>query len=292
MNIKYLKQKIALGTVQLGLKYGINNQSGKPDEVEAHRILDKAASEEISLLDSAEAYGNSLNVIGAYLKRNQDSPFRIISKFIGDSEPLKDKVNRTLSHTGQDSLYAFLFHRFSDYQSGEYLGQLLDLKKEGKIKRIGVSLYNEMELEASLRDPDISVIQIPFNPFDASEQKKKLLVEARSYGKEIHVRSIFLQGLFFKETNDLTGNLKGFIESLQTFHSLLKDYGIRAREACLNYVLHQPFIDYIIIGVETRNQLEENLQSILTQCPAELFDQLEAIRFQDKFLLNPANWKP
>lgn len=287
-----LRQKISLGTVQLGLPYGINNQLGRPDEVEAHSILERAESEKITLLDSAESYGNSLEVIGSYLKKNRNSAFRVISKFIVDSEPLETKLNKTLSQIGQDRLYALLYHRFTDYTSGLFRSRLMQFIEQGKVDKIGVSIYGDEELELSLHDREISVIQIPFNPFDASPKKKQLLQEARSAGKEIHVRSIFLQGLFFKNPMTLTGNLRVFSDSLKKFHSILEDYGLTVKQACLNYALHQSFTDRVIIGVETRKQLEENLGSITAQPFARVCDELEALPVSDQLLLNPSNWKP
>lgn len=292
MSLTTLRAKIILGTVQLGLPYGINNKVGKPDVVEAHSILDKAMSEGISCLDSAEAYGDSLQVIGAYLKKAKKSTFNVISKFIGDDEPLEKKLNRTLVQLGIDSLYALMFHRFSDYQSGKYSGELSDLRNVGKIRKIGLSLYSEAQLEAAIEDSDISILQLPFNPFDASDTKKRLLRKARERGKEIHVRSVFLQGLFFKDPDGLTGNLKTFKQPLQLFNDIVNDYGIGVRETCLNYALHQSFVDNVIIGVETSDQLEENLHSILDDFPQEIIKRLEAIVIEESSLLNPSNWKP
>ena len=51
--------ELSLGTVQLGVSYGINNQSGKPDRTQAFGILDTALTNGISALDTAAAYGDS-----------------------------------------------------------------------------------------------------------------------------------------------------------------------------------------------------------------------------------------
>jgi aryl-alcohol dehydrogenase-like predicted oxidoreductase len=292
LNIKCLKQKVGLGTVQLGGAYGINNQGGKPSEEEAHKILGRAEREEIHLLDSAEAYGDSLAVIGRYLKKNRKFPFKIISKFIGDGELVDSKLSRSLSFLGQNSLYALMFHRFSDYQTDQYMEQLLKLKSSGKIAKIGVSIYSERELETCIEDPDISIIQVPFHPFDSSKEKRNLLIKAKLRNKEVHVRSIFLQGLFFKKPEGLTGNLQGMKEPLQTFHMLLEQHRVGVLEACLNYPLHQEFIDHVIVGVEREEQLEENLNAIMVDSPVELFSQLEAVPIPDLELLNPTNWRP
>ncbi len=286
-----LSEKIVLGTVQLGLPYGINNKSGQPDLVEAHRILDKAARANISLLDSAEAYGDSLSVIGSYLKKSPHAKFKLISKFSGGERSLSSSVSETLSATNSTSLYALMYHRFSDFESGSYKQELLELRKAGKIGKIGISLYSEKELQIAVEDPDIALIQLPFNPLDASSEKKTLMEEAKSVGKEIHVRSVFFQGLFFKDPDDLTGNLTPIAPALRRLHSVVKENGSTIREACLNFALHQSFIDNVIIGVDTTDQLEQNLNSIMTPCPEWILRDLE-VEIPDKYLLNPSNWLP
>ncbi len=292
MNLSILKEKLILGTVQLGLSYGINNHTGKPDKNEAFRILRKAQSENIRLLDSAEAYGDSLQIISSYFQEEGSQSFEVISKFIGDGAPLQNKIDKTLSELNTSSVYGYLYHRFSDYASGKYHRELLDLKDQGKIKKIGVSLYTMEELEKSIADKSLSVIQIPFNPFDASIKKLNLLSEARLQGKEIHVRSVFLQGLFFKHPAQLTGNLKDFSFPLQEFEHIANSYNLNMRQACLNFALHQANIDYVIIGVENVAQLDQNIDAIMEDMPAGFFKGLESLPVVDDFLRNPANWKP
>ncbi|AYB31099.1 aldo/keto reductase [Chryseolinea soli] len=292
MSLDHLRKKIAIGTVQLGLSYGINNQTGKPSQDVAFDILRKASDYRIHMLDSAEAYGDSLQVIAAFLKSGHHSSFDIISKFIGDGTALSGKVEATLEALGIPSLYAYMFHRFEDYRSGKYRDELLSLQKTGNVRKLGVSLYGTHELEAVVNDAEIGVIQLPLNPLANTAETIRLVKEAKAKGKEIHVRSVFLQGLLFKDPDELTGNLKGLYEPLKTFHKILKDYNLGVRQACLNYALHQPWIDYVIIGVETKEQLEQNIEAITPHFSQALAQELESIFVPDLSLLNPSTWKP
>ena len=115
--------------------------------------------------------------------------------------------------------------------------------------------------------------------------------EAKLSGKEIHVRSVFFQGLFFKKVDELTGNLRAFAKPLEHFQSIIQNHGKTAMQACLNYALHQPFVDRVIIGVETVQQLEQNIRSLLDNCPEWILRDLDT-DLGDRFLLNPSNWKP
>jgi aryl-alcohol dehydrogenase-like predicted oxidoreductase len=291
LTLASLKEKLALGTVQLGLPYGINNKTGKPSQEEAFHILDNAIKQRITMLDSAEAYGDSNRVIGSYLKAHAQSNVKVVSKFIEDGTPILNKFETSLKHLNRKSLYAYLYHRFNDYQSGGSKAILLRLKEEGKIEKIGVSVYSINELKTVVGDADVNVIQIPFNVLDASSEKKQLLKIAKSLGKEIHARSIFLQGLFFKEPKELTGNLRVLALPIQEFHTILNEYNLSVLQACLNHALHNPLIDRVIIGVERSSQLDQNLEALLPYFPEEWADKLESISVPDMTLLNPSNWK-
>jgi aryl-alcohol dehydrogenase-like predicted oxidoreductase len=286
-----LASKLALGTVQLGLPYGINNSSGKPSDTAAFEILEAAVLHGIDLLDSAEAYGNSLEVIFNYLRRNPSAKFKVISKFIGKDERLTRTLEQSMHALKYNKLYAYMYHRFEDYVSGNYRADLARLRQEGTILKTGVSLYQTSELATVINDKEIDIIQIPLNPFDLSEEKKALLREAKSVGKEIHVRSVYLQGLFFMRPEELTGNLRTLADPLIRFQDLIQRYGIDVRQACLNYALRQEFVDYALIGVETKMQLEENVAALLPAFDDTLTQELERIPIPDGSLLNPANWK-
>ena len=292
MKLEALREKLVLGTVQLGLKYGINNVVGKPSKLAAFGILEKARQNNIDTLDTADAYGDAIQVIGDYLKSHPRANFNIISKFIYDGGSLDEKLGISLKSLHCKSFYGYMYHRFSDYYNRYYRDDLLRLKHQGLIGKIGTSVYGNDELAEAANDSDVDLIQIPFNLFDNATDKTQLLKEAKKHGKEIHVRSIFLQGLFFKQPNELSGNLKRLEQPIREFHAILKQFSLNVNQVCLNHALHNPLIDKVLIGVETVSQLEENLESILIDFPAELAEKLKSIHIPDKGLLNPTNWEP
>jgi len=292
LSLSFLKSKIVLGTVQLGLPYGINNAQGKPNEEEAFRILDLALQNNISLLDTADAYGNATEVIGAYLYRNPSVTVQIINKFIDDNISLSVKFEKSLRLLSSNSLYAYMYHRFSDYSSGKFAKDLNRLKEEKKIRKVGVSVYSLQELEQVIADTTVDLIQLPLSPFDYSHEKQELVKEAKAAGKEIHVRSVFLQGLLFKTPDQLTGNLKSLYEPLKKFHEIVHSLQLNVRQVCLNYAVHKAEIDHVLIGVDTATQLRENMDSILPYLDGEIMKKIESIAVSDVAMLNPSNWRP
>lgn len=277
--------------MQLGLPYGINNPFGKPSSEDSASILQLALSEGIDLLDTAESYGDSIAIIGQYINQNPTAHFKVVSKFISNpNQTISCGLANSLKALQAKSIYAYLFHRIQDYKSGVFTSELLELKRTGKFKKLGVSLYALDDLKIVLDDNNIELIQIPFNVFDNSAEKRQLLNQAKSLGKEIHVRSVFLQGLFHKKPDELTGKLEPLKNPLSIMQTLVARFDQRIDSVCLNHALCQPFIDKVIVGVETQEQLKQNIDVAGEQIPSELFELLEEIDIEQKELLNPSNW--
>jgi aryl-alcohol dehydrogenase-like predicted oxidoreductase len=282
--------KLILGTAQFGLNYGINNSNGQPSFDQVAELLDFASLNGISELDTANAYGNAQEVLGQYFEKSLNQ-FRVKSKFILDSNfNFKSQLLNTLATLKLKSLDGYYFHRFNDYLSFQYFDQAKIAKEEGLIKFLGVSLYKNEELEIVAKDERIDLIQLPFNLLDNDVNKQELLKIAHENGKKIYVRSVFLQGLFFKETNSLPVNLLPLKRTLQKLHQIIHDSKFSIEELALNYVHSKSFIDGILIGVDSVDQLSKNLKSLEISPPSNIFQEIENIKIEHKNLLTPANW--
>tara|TARA_B100000809_G_scaffold254895_1_gene292684 strand:+ start:9844 stop:10719 length:876 start_codon:yes stop_codon:yes gene_type:complete len=290
-----MKNKIILGTVQFGLDYGINNSSGKPNQNAVNELLDTAFDKDVEILDTAEAYGDSQEVIGKYHKQTTNQ-FKIITKFSSTRLDLplaiKERVQANIETLGVDSLYCYMFHNYADFKAYylEFERDVLELKKEGLIERLGVSVYTNEELEALLNYDEIDVIQLPFNLLDNTKQRASVLKKAKTKGIEIHTRSVFLQGLFFKDLNSLPEKIKPIRRFLQEINEIAKSENINVSSLAFNYVYQQPRIDNVLIGVETVEQLNENLQLPENPISSEIMERIDEIKVEDKSLLNPSNW--
>lgn len=285
--------KIVLGTVQLGLSYGINNSSGKPDKTESTKILDLAFAKGIRLLDTAEAYGDSQEIIGGYHKGSENK-FDVITKLSSKRtfENLTSRVISDLDVLNSASLYCYMFHSYGDfklYYSG-YKNEIRSLKDSGIIKKSGVSIYTNEEMNDSL-NYDIDLIQLPFNLLDNFNQRGDLIKKAKDKGIEIHTRSAFLQGLFFKETDHLPNSLIELAAPLNSLKDIAKRYSISMTDLALSYVMQQKEIDKILIGVESVEQLKQNINSLSSSIPDEAVREIDSINVDNKQLLNPAKWE-
>jgi aryl-alcohol dehydrogenase-like predicted oxidoreductase len=285
-------EKIVLGTVQLGLDYGINNSTGKPSVEEALSILDLARKSEIKFLDTAKAYGTAIQVIGKF---HQKRPaFHIISKFHVHNGVFEEaEFSQDLKTLNIASMEALLFHSFADYKNNQQeISKLEQLKAEKKLNKIGVSIYTNNELEEVIDDGRIDVIQLPFNLLDNDNWRGKLLLKAKEKGKEIHVRSVFLQGLFFQNTEEVPSKLLSLIPYLRAIHEIAQDLNLTIEQLALMYVLQQSYIDKVLFGVDNLHQLQTNVYLIQDLPKFDVRDIVNTtIEVQEMTLLNPVNWK-
>lgn len=222
-----MTNKLILGTVQFGLDYGINNTLGKPTTQTIKNILDTAYANNISVLDTAEAYGNSQERIGEYHK-NALHKFEIITKFSSAITNLPENITERVKHNinilNIDRLYCYMFHSYNDFNThfSDFKTELLALQQKGIIYKLGVSVYTNAELEAVLNSPEIQVIQLPFNLLDNHSKRGDILEKAQRNGVEIHTRSAFLQGLFFKTVQALPKKLESLKPYLETIENIKK----------------------------------------------------------------------
>lgn len=281
--------KIALGTVQWGLKYGINNVDGIPSNAELKKIFSIARKNNIDLFDTAVQYGNAEKRIGK-LSIPKDKVITKVGSF-SENNNLKNQIADSFKNLERESIYGCLFHNSKDLIENRQLWT--DLKKykhEGKISKIGYSLY-ETSILLELLDADIipDIVQIPYNILDRKfEPYFDLLKE---YNVEIHTRSVFLQGLFFKSIDELDLKYEDLIPSFYILKEIEAKTKFQIISLALCFVLQNPSIDHVVLGVETARQLEQIIIASKQKLPKKVIEQIKSIKLDSKAILNPINWK-
>jgi aryl-alcohol dehydrogenase-like predicted oxidoreductase len=285
--------KLILGTAQMGLDYGINNSVGKISEEESHKILFKAFSSGITILDTAEAYGNAHQVIGAYHKKFPAHKFQIITKIPHniDSNSFEIKIKEYLKDLDINSLEVLMFHSFDSFVlSKKNIDVLVDLKCKGHINHIGVSVYTNEQLDFLLGEDEISVVQLPFNLLDNINIRGKLIQELKAKGKIIHSRSVFLQGLFFKNLTVKNKTVQKLYSELELLKEITIQTNCSMEELALGYCLKQDDIDNVLIGVDSTLHLDANLKASTYTLREETIKTINTIKVDDLDLLNPTLW--
>jgi aryl-alcohol dehydrogenase-like predicted oxidoreductase len=286
--------KIALGTVQFGINYGVNSVAGQVNPEEVKEILSYAHSANIDILDTAPAYGDSEKILG----RMNISNFKVVTKTRhfdsieinnNDVKLLNNDFHHSLKHLKQDSVYGVLVHNADDLLkpgSEKLFDQLQELKQAEKIVKIGVSVYDHNQLQSILDNFDMDLVQLPFNILDRRMIDSGMLAKLREKDIEVHARSIFLQGLLLMFERNRPSKFKRWSVLWKIWHEWLNDNQITALEATIRYAVSIPEISKVLVGVDTQDQLKEIIvasDGVLPNIPTELFTN-------DADLLNPSNW--
>ena len=274
--------KLILGTVQFGVQYGINS-AGRPSESMVAEILLEAMESGISTLDTSSAYGESEVILGRAMP--ESSSFKIVSKYPKGAPSVDNMFRSSLTRLKVDSLYGYLLHHFEVYKDNPRVWEEFKaLRGSGIVRRIGFSLYTPDELELLLKnDVDFNLLQIPRNIFD--RKFDPYLKELKDRGVEIHVRSTFLQGLFFKDRDTLPDKIKPLGKYLRELDRYADESGMGLSELALNFNSQNEYIDGVLIGVDNVEQLRANVRA-LSDKPVSL-----DILVKEQELLNPVNWK-
>lgn len=282
--------KLVLGTVQFGLDYGINNDTGQVPLTEVTEILAYCKESGIEKIDTAAAYGNSEEVLKSSM--GVEGNFKIISKLPPQVQPEEflSEIRGSLSRLDINCLYGLLFHHFPDFQNNPepFLPRIHQAKRLGIVRGIGYSLYHESDAEWLLsQDFDVDFIQVPFSLFDRRFEKYFPEFKAK-FKTEIHVRSVFLQGLYFLTPDQLPEGLKVFKHPLSDLRVFADQISVTVGEIALTVPLLNDMIDGVVIGIDNINQLKKNLE-ILNHITMSCLDY--PFKEIDPFFLNPANWK-
>jgi aryl-alcohol dehydrogenase-like predicted oxidoreductase len=286
-------KKIILGTVQMGLDYGINNKLGKISLEESHQILLKAHVTGITTLDTAEAYGNAHKVIGEFHKSFPNHRFNIVTKVPHNIEAnsIEIKIKEYLEDLKVNCLEILMFHSFDSFKSNKgACVKLLELKRKGLINHIGVSVYTNDQIEYLLDKDDITVVQLPFNLLDNYSLRGDLVEELKLKGKIIHTRSAFLQGLFFKQTSDENKIVQKLQSELEILKQIVVQSNCSMEELALSYCLYQKNIDNVIIGVDSEDHLNMNIKASSFKIEKDTIQNINNIKIEDLDLLNPSLW--
>jgi len=255
--------KLALGTVQFGLNYGISNVCGKTEEKEVVNIIETAWQNGIDTIDTARGYGDSEGVLGKTLRH----PFRIVTKFpvsADTPQKIEQSLRASLKALGTENAYGFLAHDADILiKCPELWKMLVGLRKKKVVEKIGFSLYKPEQLKRLIELgilPDI--VQFPYNFLD--QRFKPFFQKLKSMGVEIYARSVFLQGLFFMKPCQLSIHFESLKPLLKRLQLELPDKDDLAAWL-VQFVLKEKDIDKIVIGVNNSQQLKAILSGLLNQ---------------------------
>ncbi|GHA61400.1 aldo/keto reductase [Pontibacter akesuensis] len=283
--------RLILGTAQFGLPYGISNSRGQIQAGEVAAILVAAAKAGITTLDTAAAYGNSENILASTFGSVNET-FQIISKCPPNKPELtiKHAFNESAQRLQVPKLYGYLLHSYASYTSNKKIIQeLQELKADGLVEKIGISLYHPEEAEELIKDgAAIDIVQFPYSVFD--RRFEKVLPHLRQQGIETHVRSVYLQGLYFMSAENFNGSLKAAGPKIEQLQQLARSSSVPLPALLLGFALANPHISKVVIGVESLQTLKENITYSDIKIPPKLLEALQQFKEEDQNIILPYLW--
>ena len=290
INFKNITHKIVLGTVQLGLDYGVTNLKGIPKKKEVFKIFEFAWENGVRRFDTAPAYKTEA-LLGEFISVNKiENEILILTKVpsLDNSTNYKDLIISSLKKSQEKlccPIEVLFFHNPSDsHLLLDDSNLFKDLINEFEVNTLGVSVYEPWEVNKLLGCNLNLAFQFPFNALDKRFENIKMQKGFR------YARSVFLQGLLASRKQLKSGVPLELFKLQKLYHSKLVELNLSPIKYALSFVYHNPTVDYFLLGVASINQLKQLIDIDLYS--QRDFDMLSGIKFEtNEYWIDPRNWR-
>lgn len=293
----------SLGTVQLGMDYGIAENSAKPSKEYAFSILNKALEQGVTILDTANNYGDSEKVIGEWLKTVDRAKRPMIVTKIGpfdhsSPEKLKNDIieqtYKSLEVLGTEKIDVLMVHNFEDYEKNPEVVRkaFAELKEKGIISHSGISAYSRHDYK-KIADSGFDSVQIPLNIFDWSQIENGGIKTLEDAGMTVFIRSVFLQGLVFFLPEKIDPRMDFCVPVVQKFRQLCEEFNMTPGVLAMSFVLSVCASASVVLGCQSVEQIEENsgmIENVRQLSHMEMEKIREAFFNIDPRVINPQMW--
>ncbi len=277
--------ELCLGTALFGMNYGIFLQK-KHDLEDAVRCLDYAAQNGVNAIDTAKAYGTAEEVVGEFLKKKSTPRDRLFisTKFkpnlLDDVKPadyervIEQELTSQLKTLNTDYVDAYLFHSSRYAFDEDKLSAIHKMVEKGYTRKVGVSIYEPEEAFACLKSPFVDFMQAPYSIFDHRMKLSGVLKAIENNSCDFHTRSAFIQGLIMMDEDQAPDFLSEAKPIIKRITKLCDDAGISRVQLALQYVKREKAISHLVFGVDSLEQLKDNIRLFEEELPVELLDQV------------------
>jgi aryl-alcohol dehydrogenase-like predicted oxidoreductase len=290
--------KLGLGCAQFGFDYGISNRVGKPAPKDVARILEAARAGGVQVIDTAHAYGDSEAILGrcwpakhAFSVVTKTLPLRTSRVTALDTHHVLNAFRLSLERLRQPRIYGLLVHDARDLLAAEserLMDALIDLKERRIVAKLGVSVYDERELDAVLARFSVDIVQVPLSVLDQRMHASGVLGHLKRAGIEVHARSVFLQGILLLEPRALPAFFGPYRHKLKQIHDAARRDGLSVLTLALAFVAAVQHVDVALVGVASVRQLQEILQAWeIRGAPRSDWSALACV---DEKLVDPRRW--
>ena len=298
---------LGLGTVELGLDYGIR-APGKyrcVQEADAIRVVHAALDSGINLIDTARAYGASERVVGSAL-RGRRNRVVLATKVRTQTDTdtvlcgadlrrfLLETLETSLRHLETDYVDIWQIHNVDEalLDSIDDVAEAFDeARRSGKVRSVGGSIYGETLPFRALETGIFDMVQVPYSVFD-QRLADRFFPRAAEQNVGIVSRSVLLKGALTEKAEHLPDRLHALRIRSREFRQLVAEAnaGLSPPQAAVAFALAEPHISAVLVGVRSEAELEENLRALSCPLSTELTNTLHTLRLDDAQLLHPGTW--
>lgn len=255
--------EIVLGTATFQDRYGISSAQVSRSRNNHKELLESAAKLGIKFIDSAPSYGDAEKIIGEASETG--SRFQIYTKYSGfnDYEISKvwNSVKTSLENLKIETFAGFYFHNILEMaklhrlELSDFVDEIREL---GIASKVGISVYTEEDIQRAIEIfPSLDLLQVPENILDRRLVNSKLLQGLHEEGVEIHVRSVFLQGLLLMPESSIPTYLTDVRPLILELSNYARERELSVLDLCINYIQGLPWSDKMIVGCISEKQLIE-----------------------------------
>ncbi len=307
--MKYIQRKgldmsvFSLGTVQLGMDYGLGDFTAKPKKEYAFSLLDRAIEQGVNTLDTANSYGESETVIGEWLKTVEESKRPLIVTKISSfdhSSPesvradMIAQTKKCIETLGVPTIDILMIHHYEDYEKSPEAvrATLAELKEQGLIRYSGISVYSRHDYRF-VAESGFDAVQIPLNLFDWGQIESGGIQALADAGMMVFARSVFLQGLVFMSPEKVDPRMDFCLPYLHKFLDFCKEFEMSPSVLATSFALSVPGITTVVLGCQTLEQLDSNcemIKQVRPLTPEQMAKIREAFVDIDPRVINPGVW--
>lgn len=284
------KKKFVIGSANFSKGYGIKKGKGI-SLIQLNKIAEVLKKNNFNLIDSAFSYPGVEKKIATSKLKNFEVCTKILKNDV-KNKSLNQLIRLFLSSLNtlkKKSFNTLYFHKAKDLlekDGDNFYNKIAYLKKINLTRKIGISVYSPEELKKLLKKYSFDVIQIPLNVFDRRFLKDNYLYRLKKRGFEIHVRSIFLQGILLLENKKLPNYFKKWSQLFNDWESWNLQNNQSKVLTCVSFIKTIKHVDKVILGISNYNQINEIIicsESNKTKYPKKIFSK-------SKNLIDPRLW--
>ena len=281
-------RKLGLGASQFPTGAALR---GRPPEAEVRDMLIAAARADLGFLDAGGAAPSCEVLLGEHLPR--PVPMGVLIRSVrGDRGPdaVEAEVRASLMRLRLTKARAVVVQSASDLfaPAGPALWDRLKmLRDEGLFDQVGVCAYASDDPVGVARRFKPDLLQAPASLLDQRLLLDGSLMAVREMGIEVHLRSIFLNGLLFLPPDRVPAQLKGAAGRLSRARRMIAEGRSDPLQAALGFALSRPEADAVIVGAGSAAELAAVLAAASSPPPDLDWDEMA---IDDPIALDPDRW--